>query len=478
MVAAERTSLGAIMSARSFVHRMRSGVAGPAVVAWLATVAAPVLAAEIPAADAFDIRYYKTRDDGERANSYQFSTQDLTQYINRARCECGQDISTKIVLRRAMTNYDPAVRVTTYVGSRCDQGQATAGIGQAKPCARVVVSSPSTYLLGLNFEFEPIWLADGVVPGGPQDIEEATPAGTCASGQGDGGIWICIENGMITDCQADEFIIQGTQNENSGDMMAQALHYDFSPPTVLPSSFSIEEGDGAIKIEWDQQATGDGNGFRVLCADANGNPLPEHGLDNPPSLVAVNQGTNYWTQGNLCPDGPFPDSAQDLPDDLPDDTGGTDDGTDGTAGSTDGGSTSSDGGSTFIPVTDSGSGSSGGSELPADGIESLDWDYVCTGHLAATARSARIDGLDNDVEYQFLVVAYDAAGNPAIASDVLVGSPRETVDLWEQCEVQGEVCGPGGFCTCTAAPRRQDALGLFALAGVGLVGWARRRRRR
>lgn len=463
------------MSASLFVHRLRSGVV-PALAAWLATTSAH--AAEVPTADKFNIRYYKTRDDGERAGSYQFSKLDMTQYINRARCECGQDISTKIVLTRAMSNYDPSVRVTTFVGSRCDQGQTTAGVGQVKPCARIVVSSPSTYLLGLNFSFEPIWLADGIVPGGSQDIEEATPAGKCDSGQGDGGIWICIENGMVTDCQADEFVIQGTQNENSGDM-PQALHYDFSPPTVLPSSFSIQEGDGAIKIEWDQQATGDGNGFRVLCADANGNPLPEHGLSNPPSLVAVNQGTNYWTQGNLCPDGPFPDANQDLPDDLPDDTGGTDDGgsTDGgTAGSS--GSSSDDGGSTFIPVTDSGSGSSGGTELPANGIESLDWAYVCTGHLAATARSARIDGLDNDVEYQFLVVAYDAAGNPAVASDVLVGSPRETLDLWEQCEIQGDVCGDGGFCACTAEPRRQDAVGLFALAGVGLVGWARRRRRR
>jgi MYXO-CTERM domain-containing protein len=471
-------SLGAIMSARSFVPRPWPGVVVPALAAWLATTVTPAHAAETPAAESFNIRYYKTRDDGERANSYPYSSQDLTQYINRARCECGQDISTKIVLRRAMTSYDNAVRITTYVGSRCDQGQATAGIGQAKPCPRVLVSSASTYTLGFNFTFEPIWLADGVDPDGPKDIEDAIPAGNCDSGQGDGGVWICIEDGMITDCQASEFIIQGTQNENASDGMPQALHYDFSPPTVLPSSFSIQEGDGAIKVEWDQDATGDGNGFRVLCADADGNPLPEHGLDNPPALEAVSQGTHYFTAGNLCGGVPFPDAEVDLPDDLPTDESGGSDGTD--DGTDTGGSTSTgDGGSTFIPVTDSGgSGSSGADELPSEGIESLDWDYVCTGHLSATARSARIEGLENDREYQFLVVAYDAAGNPAIASEILRASPRETLDLWEQCELQGEVCGEGGFCNCTAEPQQQEALGLVALAGVGLVGWARRRRRR
>jgi MYXO-CTERM domain-containing protein len=472
-------------------------------------------AAEAPSGANFDIWYYKTDENGKRQNSRLFSSSDLTRYVNRARCECGQDISVRMVLKRAMTNYDNSVRVTTFVGARCDQGQT--GINQqVDPCVKVLSSSPSAYTLGVNFAFEPIWLAGGTERSGSQDLVDATPAGSCDVGEGDAGVWICIENMMQPDCQPDEFQVQGTQNKNSAMGMMQAIRYDFLPPTVLPTSFSIDEGDGAVVISWDQDASGDG-GFRILCADADGNPLPGKGIDDPPSLTSVNQGTLYFTKGNLCPDGEFADPMNDLPDDPSTDGGsldaGTGGGTDGgtgfgtsvgvvdaleldfdgvfggtgltTSGTSDGGSTdggSTDGGSTSRGSSDGGtatggSGSTGGTELPSSGIQSLDWDYVCTGHIAGNARSARIEGLDNGRTYQFLVVAYDPAGNPAASPDILTATPRETIDLWEQCELQGEVCGEGGFCNCTAEPRGRDGLGLLALGGIGLVGWARRRRR-
>jgi MYXO-CTERM domain-containing protein len=148
------------------------------------------------------------------------------------------------------------------------------------------------------------------------------------------------------------------------------------------------------------------------------------------------------------------------------------------AGTT-GGSGTSDGGSSSATDGDSsGSSSSGGSGTDTggpdtSGIQSLDWAYVCSDFIASNASSARIDGLQNEQEYQVLLVAFDYAGNPVAASDVFTARPRETTDLWEQCDAQGEACGKGGFCRVgDTAPDGSGWLMLTGLLGV----FARRRR--
>ncbi len=439
-------------------------------------------AVEPPAGANFDIWYYTTNEQAERGRL--FSATDLSGFVNRARCQCNHAISTRVLLKRATTSYDPNVRVQSFVGSRCDIGQV-GNNAQVTPCLRILSAAPNAYTKAINFEFPPVWLAGGVVPSGSQDLGDATPAGTCEGGQGDAGVWICIENGMQPDCQADEFQVMGTQNKNgTADAMAQAIHYDFEPPQTLPTGFSIDSGDGAVIIEWDQISTGDVSGFRVLCADENGAPLPGKGID-PPSLSSINRGTIYFTQQNLCPDGPFMVSEEGV--DTSDTTDGDTTDGDTTSGdttsgditsgsSTDGGTSGSSGGDSGTSGTGSSTGSStGASDLPSDGIASLDWDYICSGHSSGTSQEARVSGLTNGQQYQFLVVAYDLAGNPIAASDVLTATPRETIDLWEQCEIAGDICGSGGFCNCTEAPDPGHAA-WWLLAPLGAIASRRRRR--
>jgi MYXO-CTERM domain-containing protein len=459
-----------------------------------------------PTGDAFKIWYYKTDEHGDRKQY--FSAQDLTGYINRARCECAQDISTRILLSPAQGGaYNNTLAIRTFVGSRCDQAVGTPQV-QIKPCVKVYDGYANAYTKAINAGFAPIWLAGGIdATKGGTTLADAVPFGKCDAGQGDAGIWICIEDGMFTDCQANEFQVTGTQNNNTtgtsgsmGMMASGGIHYDFQPPTNLPdpNDFKIDTGDGTVLITWKLLTTGDINGYRVLCADEDGNPLPGKGLD-PPPLSQINVGKLYFTKANLCPNGPFGD-------DVPQETSGTDSGTDSGGSDTTAGSdtATTGGGSTtgaglddedlidgFAHATSSGSASAGGSssgggsdsgtggstEIPETGIMSMKWDYVCSGHIGGTSHEAKITGLENGKNYQFAIVAYDVAGNPVVASGdlPLVASPRETLDFWEQCEADGDVCGPGGFCNCTVDDDgRSDAVWLGALAGL----CALRRRRR
>ncbi|HWB77829.1 MAG TPA: MYXO-CTERM sorting domain-containing protein [Nannocystaceae bacterium] len=466
-----------------------------------------------PTGDQFKIWYYKTDEQGDRKQY--FSSQDLTGYINRARCECAQDISTRILLSPASGGtYDNTKAIRTYVGSRCNEAVGTVQ-QQVKPCLKVHEGYANAYTKAINFNFAPIWLAGGVdFTKGGQTPVDAVPIATCnANQQGDGGIWICIEDGMATDCQASEFQVTGTQNNNAtgtssgstgGTMPTGGIHYDFQAPINLPSDFSIDTGDGTVLITWKLLTTGDINGFRVLCADEDGNPLPGKGLD-PPPLSQINIGKLYFTKDNLCPNGPFGD-------DVPqDDTGGTESG-----GSESGSSSDSGSGSDSGTGTDTGTGTSGGVvdidediidgflhassdssgsggsgsgsdtgsappvDIPEDGIMSMKWDYVCSGHIGGTSHEAKITGLENGKTYQFAIVAYDLAGNPVVASGdlPLTASPRETLDFWEQCEIDGNVCGEGGFCNCSVEDEgRGDALWLGALAGFAALRRRRRGRR-
>jgi len=584
------------------LHRCRPFV-GAGLLGALAFLTAPLSAqAEPPQGTDFTIQYWTTKADGSRGR--QMTANDLRGYVNKARCECGQAVSARVRLQAPEAR--DSVPVRTYVGNRCDDGE-TFNNGQARPCVLAVNDFTNTYTRNVDFEFNPLWLATGVEPGSPRDPESAIAAQPCSTQTGDGGIWICVENGDQTDCQAAEFVVTGQQTEvTDADGNTPSLTYDFLPPTINATNFRAQGGDGSVVIKWDNTTTSDIQGYRALCANLDGTPVEGKGF-NLPSVTAQNNGTIYYTAANLCPEGPFDQvDVTDDPDPIDDsDTGldsDTDTDTDGDFGSTgaaglgaqpsvahggmsdccaagscsdntcfaavatvegscandwteqcaalaldycemcggegnccaentspscydqactvavcsddafayccadrwdaacanrakdgtcdvcDAGTTGSMGTGTDATTgsqadssdSGSGSGSDSGSGtdtegLDSSGIESLDWAYVCSDFIAANASTARINGLVNDQDYQVLLVAFDYAGNPVAASEVFTATPRETTDLWEQCDAQGELCGKGGFCNCTSGPS-PDGTGWLLF--TGLLGMLARRRRR
>ena len=566
------------------------------------TVGPQTVQAEPPTGTDFTIQYWTTNSDGSRGR--QMTANDLRGYVNKARCECGQSVSARV--RLSASEARDSVPVRTFIGSRCDQGQT--GINQqAQACALAIDDFTNTYTRNIDFEFNPLWLASGVAGSGTQDINTAEAAASCDAQVGDGGIWLCVENLEQPDCQPEEFVVTGQQTEVTDvDGNTPSLTYDFLAPTVNATNFRAQGGDGSVVIRWDNSTTTDIQGYRALCANADGSPVDGKGF-NLSSVTQQNNGTIYFTAENLCPDGPF-DEVEVDPDapEIPDDTGTDTDGTTGDGGETGdtdgagvgfeaepdwahgtgedcctagvcsdapcivavqtqdsscdaqnwseacadlaadycsvcGGEGScclqndtpscfdtecavavcgdnpdccnvrwdeacvtaaesacealcappdetTTGGETTTgePATTTAATTSTGGDTDTDtdtdglpgfdttGIESLDWAYVCSDFIAQNASTARIDGLQNDQEYQVLLVAFDYAGNPVTASEVFIATPRETTDLWEQCDAQGELCGKGGFCSCTTGPT-PDGTGWLLL--TGLLGLVARRRR-
>ncbi|MBZ5715355.1 DUF4215 domain-containing protein [Nannocystis pusilla] len=658
-------------------------------------------ASKFPPADAFTIQYWLTDEKGKFVRP--MTDKFVKQYYNKARCECGHKIGLVIRLKKGGTGYDTTQFLNSYVGTQCATAE-TQLAGQFRRCAQFSSELVPVYQSGITTNFHPIWLTQGVSPNSDSRLpDEAITSGSCEANVGQGGIWMCAPN-MNTQngCQADEFFIQGSQNLNTTDK-AGGIAFDFTPPLLEVTDFTAQPGDGAVVLTWNTATSGDIQGFRVLCEDAEtGQPVPNKTQPRP-GLLDLPNGTFFYSKNTICPNGPFStfNQGEDNPlgttsdgdgvDTDGTDTGGLDTGGD-TAGDTgadtpntqcgnsivevgeecddgennldtgacrgdctrarcgdgsvqtdveqcdDGNAVDNDGCTNACTTPTCGDGIVNGDDdcdwgarngaddaycsdtckakgcvgectcgdgmpegngcdegvalsdhsfcttnclfaecgdglvfsdgdpdeieecddgndvdndgcrndctLPfcgdgvvqdgeecddpmgnaddgacltncrepacgdgatqageecddgvnnggtspcsedctlnaSQGMLELDWDYVCSGHLALGSKSVRINGLENGKEYNFMLVPYDLFGNPAPLKTIVRGIPVATNDLWEQCEIDGGICGASGF--CNVSDDDSNGLALFtALAALGLggLGVANRRRNR
>ena len=452
-----------------------------------------------PGADAFDIRYYVTDENSDRGR--QMSQQDMNLFVNQARCECGQQIEAQIRLLSTGTTYTPTT-IDGYIGSNCATAESSFN-PQFKPCAKFSSAQSTTYTSGQSVLFSPIWLIAGIADlVNVNDLASripavATPAGTCTGPTGEGGIWLCGQTDSSAGCQAEEFFVTGTQNMNFLDGTAKGITADFQPPLNLPSedSLSAAVGDSAVVVNWTLPAGGtDAYGYRVLCEEADTGLPAIEGLVKDPGIASNTYGTIYYTKENLCPDGAFWEAPGSESSTGGDTTGGDTTGGDTTGDTTGDMTTGTTGDMTTGTTGDMTTGTSGdmttdattgttGSDIPvstacpedrpATGMCSLKWAYVCSEHIAGATSNVRITGLENDKEYNFLLVAYDQSGNPITVGKIDGIVPVQTNDLWEQCEADGDVCGRSGF--CSVDPEGDDLGGFALVLGLGLLA-ARRRR--
>ncbi len=425
-----------------------------------------------PGAEAFDIRYYVT--DGDSNRGRQMTELDMNFFVNQARCECGQQLEAQIrLLSTGGTMYTPT-QIDGYVGSNCATAESTFN-PQFPPCAKFSSAVSTSFTSGQSVLFSPLWLISGIEGlSDPADLSQrlpsvATPAAACTGPSGEGGIWLCGQTDANAGCQSEEFFVTGTQNMNILDGTSKGITADFQPPLNLPEedSLSAAVGDSAVVVSWTLPLGGsDAYGFRILCEEAETGEPAISGLVKNPGEVAVTDGRIYYTKENLCPDGPFwvtPGSEESTTGDTTDGTTGDMTGTGGSTTDVTTGTTGSD-----IPVS-----TACPEDRPESGMCSLKWEYVCTEHIQAASTTVRIAGLDNNKAYNFLLLAYDQAGNPITIGKVDGVMPVPTNDLWEQCEADGDVCGRSGF--CSVDPDSHDLGGFALVLGMGLLAAGRRR---
>lgn len=104
----------------------------------------------------------------------------------------------------------------------------------------------------------------------------------------------------------------------------------------------------------------------------------------------------------------------------------------------------------------------------------LDPIYLCSGLLQPNTKSYRISGLQNGIYYGVGVASIDRYGNISPITDVRYGKPIPTVDFYTEYREAGGNA-EGGFCSVAGWRGRP---GVFALAGLAVVGLVFFRRRR
>jgi len=409
--------------------------------ALLALAPQTALAAPVPfTSDLFEVAHTIPTLDGASARA--MTDFERKYFVNRARCECGQPLRTELRLRPDPPELDPTKLIQSFLGPYCATAESDPK-GQFRRCGQLANATALGYVEGFTTDYPAIFLASGLDLGSPSrslDDPQTILAGTCDPGQGEAGAWVCAQTNTQAGCQADEFFLQP---------QPPRLQWDFMAPLVTPDDLTVTPARGGVTLSWTLDNPADIHGLRVLCERSDGKPAGNQDFATP-DLLAEADGTHYFTQQNLCGDEPFllfTTAAKP-----------TGDGSCGD-GQVDPGEACDDGDN-----FDEGPCRSDCTLTVSPGLHALDWDYLCSDHISVDETSVNIHGLENGVDYRFLLVTYDASGNPRIVPQVLHATPDASLEA-----LPGDP--EGCACTTTTAPTTSA---LLLLAALGLT---RRRRR-
>ncbi len=209
------------------------------------------------------------------------------------------------------------------------------------------------------------------VVNGPRNME------ACLQDEGTKLAWILAKlNGMYV----------YTTSQGVGEVMGDTTKVDTKPPEML-TNFSASGSEESIEITWDlsESRSSDYFYFQALCANADdtavftGDDVPE---------------PQYETAGMLCGgSGDFKMEEADI------DRGDMDE-------------------LTTMP----------------SGFATLDKAFLCADQAAGTARSIRIEGLQNGKQYKVAVLAIDQSGNAIGTFLTSTVTPQPVIDFWEDLQ--------------------------------------------
>ncbi|MBZ5708789.1 MYXO-CTERM sorting domain-containing protein [Nannocystis pusilla] len=409
--------------------------------------------AELPEPADFTVEYFVTDEAGDRVRT--MTEKDHLQFLNRARCQCGQQVG--IDLRMVNPSEDNARQLRGFIGTQCAVAE-TALAGQFRRCGELFAELIPALAAGVTGAFHPLFLASGVDPTSPSRgihlSDTRLSSASCDTPiTGEAGLWMCSPSeNAFSGCQQDEFFI-GPTDALSGLSGIPRLAFDFQPPLVQATDLTVEPGNGAVELSWNVPTSGDIQGYRVLCEEVDGGAAP--GLDFPaPAATDAPDGQAYFTAGNLCGDQPFSTVDVVAPEVTDPNTCGN--------GVVEAGEACDDG----LDNADDGLCDRSCNLRVSPSLHALDWAHVCSDHIPFSATSVVIDGLDNGKTYNFVLVPHDLVGNPRAHAHVVTATPDESLPDLLPSEAEG--------CACTSSA---EGHGLFVMSLGTLALLALRRRR-
>lgn len=320
----------------------------------------------------------------------------VQHYFNMAHCLCSQanldpadadpafhenTFAWEVVVENSTAPVDHPIEVWT--GADCN---TTDTVTRNANCHKVVTTSNISAIVSTNGTKVEIPVFDLLTPKTEDRVVTNGVAPGCRARKLSAATWLLVDANPA----------DGTFDYNQ----SIAIDTDTEAPP-LPTDISAIGAESAIELSWTPPTdVSDVFTYQALCATSTGSPAKT----NPPK-------PQYTTADQLCGKG---GSVTLFPIDLP-------------------------------PITDPNAPDAGTATVDIAPLGSLDPSFICGEQASATAKSMRIDGLQNGVPYTVMLLTIDKSGNAAATYFRQPITPVPSTDFWEDLQGQGSGV-QGGFC--------------------------------
>ncbi len=318
------------------------------------------------------------------------TTLERDRYFNRASCLCSKNTSRLFAAHLTFTGDPPAglnETVQIFTGAGCDD-----------PQLRPMQCGPRDSEGNVDSEKVPTESVDSGIDVvlAVDELIDPDGDGGCPEEEAEGTIWAIIDANNDNDIE---------------DKPTTTVAFDTKPPPLPPSFTVAVGGEAAIQLAWRVPTANvaDIEYWQVLCAhqDVAGNARPAF---DAPTHEARYQRTD---DADLCD---TPESLLEIE-------------------------------TLAVQPTDEAVPDPPDASLLAP-LKAFDPAYIC-GEVNGDASGIRIEGLENNEPYQFVLVGVDRVGNYAGATIEGTVTPVPAVDFWEDLHGDGSDV-EGGLCLVTA----------------------------
>lgn len=351
-------------------------------------LATTLVAAAAPDAAAVDLQggslsIELRKPDGDGTFSTMSAT-DVAEFFNASHCICGTPFAVRLQLSGQSGRLD-SVPVEVWVGNACDDTENLADRDQR--CTQIATVSDINDLQ--TPQTIPIPVAELVSPGITQG-GVLPPPYACPATEATRNVFVLVDD-------------NGDNEYENVFTLADDLFVDAVAPPE-PTEVQASAGENGAQVTWKlpQSNTDDLRSFQILCARTDGTVSDDDGFPRADA--------DYQTPLTECPE--LFATAAPLP-----------------GGRARGGG---DGGPVDAGAVDAGADAG----PPPAGLDVLDPMFVCSDPIGSTSSTARVDGLENGVEYELVLVTVDPRRNPAVTALGRI-TPSEVIDFWEDYKGQG-----------------------------------------